>query len=90
MGWKIWLVAVVGVSLAGLALLDQLGRRAADRDWHGRIIGVPYDFRMPTPGRLRARLWNPEDVRIIVPLVVGIGWTINLYQLKRRAQLLIA
>jgi hypothetical protein len=73
-----------------LAILDQLGRRAEDRDWHGRILGIPYDFRMPTVERLQARIWNPDDERIMVPHVFGIGWAVNLYQLKRRAQLLIA
>jgi hypothetical protein len=78
------------VTLTVLAVLDQLGRRPEDRDWHGRILGVPYDFRMPTVERLQARLWNPDDDRVIVPHVFGIGWAVNVYQLKRRAQLLIA
>ena len=90
MGWKPRFVVFAGALLAVLALLDQLGRRPDDRDWHGRVVGVPYDFRRPTIERLQARLWNPADERVIVPLVFGIGWTINLYQLKRRAQLLIA
>ena len=76
--------------LAVLAVLDQIGRRPEDRDWNGRIFGVPYDFRLPTLDRAITRLWNPEDERILVPTVVGLGWTVNLYQLKRRLQLLIA
>lgn len=77
-------------ALAALALLDQLGRASADRDWHGRVLGVPYDFRPPTPDRLRQRLWNPEDERVLVPHVWGIGWAVNVYQLVRRLGLLIA
>ena len=80
----------IGLLLAVVAVLDQIGRRPEDRDWHGRVLGVPYDFRLPTVDRLRARLWNSDDERVIVPQVVGIGWTINLYQLRRRVQLLIA
>ena len=90
MSWKNRLIGTAGVILTILAILDQLGRRAEDRDWHGRVLGVPYDFRMPTVERLQARLWNPDDERIMVPHVFGIGWGVNLYQLKRRAQLLIA
>ena len=90
MGWSRRFIVVAGVILTVLAVLDQLGRRQEDRDWNGRVVGVPYDFRMPTIERLRARVWNPDDERIIVPHVIGIGWTINVYQLKRRAQLLIA
>ena len=90
MRWRNRLLAFAGTVLAVLAVLDQLGRRPEDRDWHGRILGVPYDFRLPTVDRLVERVWNPDDERILVPQVIGIGWTINLYQLKRRAQLLIA
>lgn len=90
MSWKNRLIGTAGVGLTVLAILDQLGRRAEDRDWHGRVLGIPYDFRMPTAERLQARLWNPDDERIMVPHVFGIGWAVNLYQLKRRAQLLIA
>lgn len=79
-------LAVVAV----VAVLDQLGRAPADRDWHGHALGVPYDFRMPTAGRVRRRLWNPDDERVFVPHVWGIGWTVNLYQLRRRLGLLIA
>jgi hypothetical protein len=90
MGWKRRLIACAGATLAVLAVLDQVGRRPADRNWHGRVVGVPYDFRMPSVERVQARVWNPQDERIIVPHVIGIGWTVNLYQLKRRVQLLIA
>ncbi len=84
--WTYALLAIVAV----VALLDQLGRAPADRDWHGRALGVPYDFRPPTLDRLRQRLWNPADERVVVPHVWGIGWTVNLYQLRRRLGLLIA
>jgi len=83
-------LAALTLGLAAIALLDQLGRQPADRDWHGRVLGVPYDFRPPTLDRFLSRIWNPDDERILVPHFIGIGWTINLYQVKRRAQLLIA
>jgi hypothetical protein len=90
MRWRNRLLGIIGILLVVLAILDQLGRRPEDRDWHGRVLGFPYDFRMPTVERLQARIWNPADQRVLVPQVFGVGWTVNLYQLKRRAQLLIA
>src|SRR5688572_29158402 len=58
MRWRNRLIGTAGAILTVLAILDQLGRRAEDRDWHGRILGIPYDFRMPTVERLQARIWN--------------------------------
>jgi hypothetical protein len=84
------LLSTIAVIVTILAALDQLGRRPVDRDWHGRIVGVPYDFRMPTRERVLNRLWSATDERVIVPQLFGIGWTINLYQLRRRLQLLVA
>lgn len=52
---------------------------------HGEILGlVPYDFRFPTLEKVRERMWNPEDGRILQPRVFGIGWTLNLYQLREK------
>ncbi|MEX1158593.1 MAG: DUF5808 domain-containing protein [Thermomicrobiales bacterium] len=90
MTWIRRLLVVAGTLLATLAVLDQVGRRPEDRDWHGRVLCVPYDFRPPTVERLLERVWNPNDERVLVPQMFGIGWTINLFQLKRHAQLLIA
>jgi len=52
---------------------------------HGSILGVPYDFRMPTPGRIKERMWNPDDPRVITPRVFGAGWTVNLATLKEKS-----
>ena len=51
---------------------------------HGTFVGVPYDFRMPTPRRIKERLWNPDDSRIFTPRSFGIGWSVNLYQVWKR------
>lgn len=77
-------------ALTVIALLDQLGRAPADRDWHGRVLGVPYEFRVPTTRRMAERWWNPEDEHVLVPHVWGVGWSVNFYQLRRRLGLLIA
>ena len=51
----------------------------------GTFLKVPYDFRMPTLHRLRERFWNPDDPRIFIPHFFGVGWSLNLYQLRRTA-----
>jgi uncharacterized membrane protein len=53
-------------------------------DRQGTIMGVPYDFRKPTWARMKDRMWNPGDERIVTPRTSGVGWTLNLYQLKKR------
>lgn len=46
-------------------------------DPQGRFLGMPYDFRMPTFSRVRARFWNPDDDRLFTPMVFGWGYAIN-------------
>jgi hypothetical protein len=33
---------------------------------------------MPTIQRARSRWWNPDEPRLFVPQVFGLGWTVNL------------
>lgn len=84
------LLQLAGAFLLGYALLEQLSQDPKDRTWEGNAFGVPYDFRPPTLNRLQERWWNPDDERILTPHFFGVGWSINLYQLQRRAKLLIA
>ncbi len=51
---------------------------------HGRALGIPYDFRVPTWRKLKSHYWNPDDERIFIPRAFGIGWDINIYRLKVR------
>jgi preprotein translocase subunit Sec61beta len=53
----------------------------------GRLLGVPFDLRPPTARRYTARLWDPTDPRVLVPTVLGIGWTVNFGALAVRAGL---
>jgi hypothetical protein len=74
-----WLGLGVGATLVGAAVATELRKSAEERTWHGRVAGrVPYDLRPPTLSRVRDRLWNPTDHRVLVPTVFGVGWTINL------------
>ncbi len=56
----------------------------------GRFLGAPYEFRVPTAARLRERLWNPDDPRILTPPVFGVGWSVNLCHLAAGARRLLA
>jgi hypothetical protein len=69
----------IGFALLVAALVQELRKPAAERTWHGLVAGfVPYDFRPPTLDRARAVLWNPDDDRILVPTLFGVGWTVNV------------
>ncbi|MFN8513949.1 MAG: DUF5808 domain-containing protein [Thermomicrobiales bacterium] len=68
-------------AVAAAGLVEQLRKPARQRTWHGRIIGIPYDYRPPTLARLRETLWNPDDPHIITPRALGVGWSINFYRL---------
>ena len=56
-------------ALTALAVYDQLVRAPEHRTWEGVVLGVPYDFRVPTPAIVRQRFWNPNDPRIFTPHV---------------------
>ena len=66
------------------AVAQELSKPEGQRTWHGRVAGVPYDFRVPTLGRFRDAYWNPDDPRIFTDRVVGIGWAVNFGQLLPR------
>ncbi len=68
-------------TLTGLAIREQLQLPPEERTWHGKLFGIPYDFRRPTSERLRATFWNKDTARVLVPQFFGIGWTINFYPL---------
>jgi hypothetical protein len=53
----------------------------------GTFLGLPYDFRRPTLARLRQRLWNPHDRRLLTPKVFGWGLDLNLHELLCRLRL---
>ena len=76
------LIRWTAIALVALAIGDQLRRPSGERTWEGTVVGfVPYDFRMPTIERARSRWWNPDEPRLFVPQVFGLGWTINFARL---------
>ncbi len=79
------LVLVAVGALAGAAVAKELGKAGEDRTWHGRILGLPYDFRPPTPARVRAEFWDPDNETLFTPHSFGIGYGVNLARLLRPA-----
>jgi hypothetical protein len=77
-------VRMLWVALVGAALADAVRNNRR----HGELFGfLPYDFRLPTPGRARARTWNPSSPRVLTPVTFGVGWSLNLGRLARLAHL---
>jgi len=77
-------IRFVLVALAITAIYQEMKKPREERQWHGKVVGfVPYDFRFPTITRIRERLWNPDDPRIITERAFGLGWTINFYSVGR-------
>jgi hypothetical protein len=72
-------LGAAAASLLGGAVAQELRRPLNERTWHGTIAGVPYDFRPPTPGKIRATTWNKNTAQVLVPRAFGVGWTINFY-----------
>ena len=75
-------VQAVGIGLVLAALVRELRKPRSERTWNGEVGGlVPYDFRIPTVERLRARMWAPDDPQVVMPQVFGMGWTLNFGRL---------
>ncbi len=76
--WRLAL-AIIGV----VAIIQELRKPPDERTWHGKVADfVPYDFRMPTIGRVRSTYWNPEGP-ILPGKVFGVGWAVNFGVLTR-------
>jgi hypothetical protein len=75
------LLAAVGLTAAAVA--KELSRPAEERTWHGRTVGVPYDFRSPTLARIRAEYWDPDNDALFTPHAFGVGYGVNLAHLLR-------
>jgi hypothetical protein len=80
-----WVVGLPGVG--GAAVVQELRKPAEERTWTGTLGGtIPYDLRPPTAERLRAKLWAPDDPRIFMPHVFGVGWSVNVGRLVHLAR----
>lgn len=76
-------VSLIGFALLVAAVVRELRTPADDRQWHGRVVGVPYDLRPPSLAREKAAWWNPDDPRLFTPRGFGVGWAVNLARVRR-------
>ena len=79
-------VAVLAITMA--AIFQEFEKPEEERKWHGCILKVPYDFRFPTLGRIKASYWNPANSHIFTPEVFGVGWAINLHALREKLRIM--
>lgn len=67
------------------AIYQELKKPEAERTWHGKVAGfIPYDFRIPTPEKLKAAYWDPASDRVFSEHVFGVGWAVNIPVLVRK------
>ena len=81
-----FVVAGMGIAAVGAASIDQLRLPSEQRSWQGQLGASPYDFRVPTPERIRAKIWNKDTSRVIMPHIFGVGWSLNFYPLLHPAE----
>ncbi|MET8565132.1 DUF5808 domain-containing protein [Streptomyces flaveolus] len=75
------LVAVGAVIAAALA--KELRKPAKERTWAGRVFGLPYDFRRPTPEKIAREFWDPDNEAFFTPHAFGVGYGVNLARVAR-------
>lgn len=86
MSAKSKLGALIGIGLVASAIRTELKKRPRQRTWHGRVAGfIPYDFRAPSPRRVRQAFWDPKSPRLFTETVFGLGWSVNLARIAQMA-----
>ncbi|MHB8619669.1 MAG: hypothetical protein ACYDAG_08880 [Chloroflexota bacterium] len=64
------------MTLLAAAVAKEMSMPEEARPWHGRVLGVPYDFRPPTAERFREAWWN-DGAPLFTATPWGLGWTLN-------------
>jgi hypothetical protein len=72
-----WILLILALGVP--VVLSALGK-----DKRGTLLGMPYDFEVPTMDRLRRSVWDPDDRRVLTPKVYGWGNSMNVHALARR------
>jgi len=76
-------IQVASASAFAAAVYQEVSKDKSDRTWKGTVAGfIPYDFRIPTPRRLRNSLWAPER-SVLTPHAFGVGWSVNFGALPK-------
>jgi hypothetical protein len=86
--WFVRLLQATAITVTLAAVCQELEKPKEERDWHGKVGFIPYDFRMPTLQRLKQGYWNPDSANIFSPEVCGIGWAINFYALLEKMRII--
>ena len=71
-------IRILGIGMVVAAVTKELRLPREEREWHGTIGPVPYDFRVPTLARVRERVWARDSTKVFVPTLFGVGWTLNI------------
>src|SRR5438128_61964 len=71
------LLRAAALFLALAAVAQELSKPEGQRSWHGRIAGVPYDFRFPTLKRCTDAYWNPTHDPSVTALAVRNAWSVT-------------
>jgi hypothetical protein len=80
-----WLLRTLVILAVAGAVYRELRLPAEQRTWHGRLLGfIPYDFRMPTPRRVRDAYFNTQSDQIFTPEPIGVGWAVNVAAVLKR------
>jgi len=84
-----WLIRTAVTAAVLGAVYQELRKPPGSRTWHGRLLGfVPYDFRLPTPQRIRDAYWNTASTRIFSDKPIGVGWSVNVPAVLKRLGLM--
>jgi hypothetical protein len=85
--WLVRLLQAAAITVALAAVCQELEKPREEREWHGKLGLIPYDFRFPTLQRFKNAFWNPESGHIFTPQPLGIGWTVNFHAIVEKVWL---
>ena len=67
-----------------LFTMATLAYSVATKKRHGRFLGIPYDWRIPSLTNIKKILWNKNDPKLFNETVFGVGWAPNAYQFLKK------
>ncbi len=86
--WLVRLIEAVAITVTLTAVCQELEKPKEERQWYGRVGFIPYDFRIPTIERIKEAYWNPDNAKIFMPEVWGIGWAVNIHAVLEKMRLI--
>ena len=76
-------VLVAAGAVVAAAVAKELRKPSEARTWTGRVLGLPYDFRRPTPEKIAREFWDPDSDAFLTPHAFGVGYGVNLARVAR-------